>query len=69
MPPRLQRQKGLFMYLCYEKYGMQQAVEIGLLSRVMCSVLVFGSRMRSRNAHITLNVKSPISLPCCIIYY
>ena len=25
MLPRLQRQKGLFMYLCYEKYGMQQA--------------------------------------------
>ena len=36
MPPRLPRQKGLFMYLCYEKYGMQQAVKIGLSSRVMC---------------------------------
>ena len=31
------------MYLCYETAGMQQAIEIGLLSRVMCRVLVFGS--------------------------
>ena len=23
MPPHLQRQNGPFMYLCYEKYGMQ----------------------------------------------
>ena len=35
--------KRLFKYLWYEKYGMQQAVEIGLSSRVMCRVLVFGS--------------------------
>ena len=41
--PVYQRQNGLFMYLWYEKYGMQQAVEIGLSSRVMCRVLVFGS--------------------------
>ena len=52
MPPRLQRQKRLFMILFYEKYGMQQAVKIGLSSRVMCRVLVFGSRMRTRTAHI-----------------
>ena len=32
------RWKGFFMYLCYEKYGMQQAVEIALPSRVMCRV-------------------------------
>ena len=38
MPLRLRRQDGLFMYLCYEKYGMQQAVEIGLSSRLMCRV-------------------------------
>ena len=43
MPPGLQRQNGLFMCLCYEKYDMQQAVEIELSSRVMCKVLVFGS--------------------------
>ena len=43
MPPRLQRKNGLFMYLCCEKYDMQQAVEIGLSSRVMCRALVFGS--------------------------
>ena len=45
MPPRLQRQNRLFMYLFNEKYGMQQAVEIRLSSRVICS------------AHITLDVK------------
>ena len=39
----LTQQSGFFMYLCYEKYGMQQAVEIGLSSRVMCIILVFGS--------------------------
>ena len=43
MPHRLQEWNGLFMYLCYEKYDMQQAVEIGLSSRGMCRVLVFGS--------------------------
>ena len=48
MPLRLQRQEGLFMYLCCGKYGMQQAVKIGLSSRVMCRVLVFSSRMRIR---------------------
>ena len=39
MPSRLQRQNGLLMYMCSEKYGMQQAVEIELSSRVMCRVL------------------------------
>ena len=43
MFPRLQRQNEPFMYLCSEKYDMQQAVEIGLSSRVMYNVLVFGS--------------------------
>ena len=43
MPPRLQRQNGLFMYLCYEKYDIEQAVEIGLSSCAMCKVLFFGS--------------------------
>ena len=43
MPSRLQRQNGLFIYPCYEKYDIQQAVEIGLSSRVMCKVLFFGS--------------------------
>ena len=31
------------MYMCYEKYNMQQAVKIGFSSRVMYTVLVFGS--------------------------
>ena len=43
MPSRLQRQNGLFMYLRYEKYEIQQAVEIGLPSRVMYKVLFFSS--------------------------
>ena len=54
MPSRLQRQNGLFMYLCYERYDMQQAVEIGLSSRVMCKVLVCGSYC----SHHTLREKS-----------
>ena len=37
------RDKTWSMYLCYEKYNIQQAVEIGLSSRVMCKVLFFGS--------------------------
>ena len=28
MLPRLHTQNELFMHVCYEKYGMQQAVEI-----------------------------------------
>ena len=56
--------KRLFKYLWYEKYGMQQAVEIGLSSRVMCRVLVFGSYC----SHHTRRKKSIFS-PCCIIYY
>ena len=43
MPPGLQSQSGLLMYPFYEKYGIQQAVEIELSSRVMCRVLDFGS--------------------------
>ena len=36
MPPRLQRHYGLFMYLGYEKYDIQQVlIEIGLSSRVI----------------------------------
>ena len=31
------------MYLCHEKYDIQQAVEIELSSCVMCKVLFFGS--------------------------
>ena len=31
------------MYLCHEKYDIQQAVGIKLSSRVMCKVLFFGS--------------------------
>ena len=30
------------MYLCHEKYDIQQAVEIELSSYVMCKVLFFG---------------------------
>ena len=40
------REKTDCMYLCYEKYDTQQAVEIGLSARVMCRVLVIGSRRR-----------------------
>ena len=37
------RDKTNSMYLCYEKYDIQQAVEIGLSSRVMCKVFFFNS--------------------------
>ena len=37
------REKKDSMYLCHEKYDLQQAVEIELSSRVMCKVLFFGS--------------------------
>ena len=57
MPSRVQRQNG-----CYEKYNMQQAVEIGLPSRVI--VLVFGSYC----SHHTRREKFDLS-PCRIIYY
>ena len=30
-------------YLCYQKYDIQQAVDMGLTSHVMCKILVFGS--------------------------
>ena len=43
MPPRSKRQNGLLTYLCYEKNVMQQVVDIGLSSRVMCRILFFGS--------------------------
>ena len=52
------------MYLYYEKYGMQQAVEIELLSR---GCVEYSSS--ARTAHITLDVESSISPACCIIYY
>ena len=61
--------KELFMYLCYGKYGMQQAVDIEISSRVMYRILVFGSRLRTRTVYITLDVKSPISPSDCKIYY
>ena len=37
------RDKTDSMYLCYEKYDIQQPVETELSSRVMCKVLFFGS--------------------------
>ena len=45
MPPRLQRQRReCYVYReCYEKYDIQQAVEIGLSFRVMCEVVFFSS--------------------------
>ena len=51
------------MYLCYEQYNIQQAVEIRLWSRVIryCSSV--------HTAHITLDVKSLIPFPQRIIYY
>ena len=51
------------MYLCYEKYDIQQAVEIGLQSRV----IRYSSSVHT--AHITLDVKSSIPSPQRIIYY
>ena len=57
------------MYRCYEKYSMQQLVEIKLSSRVIRRVLVLGSRTRTRTAHIALNIKIAIFLSCCIMYY
>ena len=65
MPPRSQRQNGLFMYPCYEKYDVQQTMEIGLSSRVMCKVY----SSSAHTAHITLGVKSLISSPHRLIYY
>ena len=43
------------MYLCYEKYDIKQAVEIGL--------------SLADTAHITLDVKSSISSPQRITHY
>ena len=51
------------MYLCYEKYDIQQAVEIGLLSRV----IRYSSSVHT--VHSTLDVKSSIPSPQYIIYY
>ena len=42
MPCRLQRQNGRLMYLFYEKYDIQQAVEIELSFGVMYKALFFG---------------------------
>ena len=37
MSSRLQGQNWLSMYLCYEKYGMQQAVKIRLIEcKIIC---------------------------------
>ena len=37
------------MYLCYEKYGMQQVVEIGLSSRVIYSEYSSSARREKPN--------------------
>ena len=59
------RDKTDSMYMCHEKYDIQQGVEIELSSRVMCK----GSYCSAHTAHITLDVKSSISFPHRIIYY
>ena len=48
------RDKTDSMNLCYEKYDIQQAVEIELSSRVICKVLFFSSYCSHHTALIIL---------------